>query len=167
MTVKSIEKDAQNLTMTITAEFEASIDRVWRLWENPRQFERWWGPPTYPATVVEHEFTPGGKVTYYMTGPEGDEHWGWWNVIAVEPPTGLEFEDGFGDETGKPNLDMPVTTTRVDLSQGPSGRTLMSILTTFPSLEAMEQLIEMGVEEGIAAAMGQIDDLLLAESRTG
>ncbi|WP_346270760.1 hypothetical protein [Pseudonocardia sp.] len=31
---------------------------------------------------------------------------------------------------------------------------------TFPSLEAMEQLIAMGMEEGMAAAVGQIDQLL-------
>ena len=38
------------LTLTITAEFNAPVTRVWELWENPRLLERWWGPPTYPAT---------------------------------------------------------------------------------------------------------------------
>ena len=52
MSVTSVQKDTDNLTMTITAEFDAPVDRVWQLWENPRQLERWWGPPTYPATVV-------------------------------------------------------------------------------------------------------------------
>lgn len=167
MTVKSIQKDAEALTMLVVSEFEASISRVWRLWEDPRQLERWWGPPTYPAKVVDHDLSPGGTVTYYMTGPEGDEHWGWWKVIQVDPPTGLEFEDGFGDGLGNPDPDMPVTSTRVRIEEKPTGRTSMSILTTFPSLEAMEQLVEMGIEDGITQAIGQIDAILMADIRSG
>jgi uncharacterized protein YndB with AHSA1/START domain len=71
MTVTSIRKDPAALSMTITTEFDSPIGRVWQLWENPRQLERWWGPPTYPATVVDHDLTPGGKVSYFMTGPDG------------------------------------------------------------------------------------------------
>lgn len=48
MTVTSSHKDPDALTMTITAEFDAPVERVWQLWENPRQLERWWGPPSYP-----------------------------------------------------------------------------------------------------------------------
>jgi hypothetical protein len=52
MTVMAVQKDPQNLTMTLTAEFDAPPMRVWQLWSDPRQLERWWGPPTYPATVT-------------------------------------------------------------------------------------------------------------------
>jgi uncharacterized protein YndB with AHSA1/START domain len=164
VTVTSVHKDPAALAMTITAEFDAPIERVWQMWENPRQLERWWGPPTYPATVVEHDLTPGGTVTYYMTGPEGDQHGGWWRVLEIEAPHRLEFEDGFADDAGRPNPDMPTMTTRVNLSEQPDGRTRMAIETKFPSLAAMEQMVEMGMEEGLTAALGQIDDLLLAEN---
>jgi uncharacterized protein YndB with AHSA1/START domain len=164
MTVMSVQKDPETLTMTITAEFDAPIERVWQMWKNPRQLERWWGPPTYPATVVDHDLKPGGSVTYYMTGPDGDQPHGWWQVLAVEAPQRLEFEDGFADNDGNPNPDLPSTTTRVNLNEQPNGATRMTIETTFPSLEAMEQMIAMGMEEGITSAIEQIDDLLLADS---
>jgi uncharacterized protein YndB with AHSA1/START domain len=163
VTVTSVHKDAEALAMTIIAEFAAPIERVWQMWENPRQLERWWGPPTYPATVVDHDLTPGGSVTYFMTGPEGDQHRGWWRVLASEAPHRLEFEDGFADDAGRPNPEMPTTTIRVDLVAQPGGGTRMVIATTFPSLESMEQLVTMGMEEGMMAALGQIDDLLQAE----
>ena len=159
MSVTDVQKDPASLTLTITSAFDAPVARVWQVWEDPRQLERWWGPPTYPATVVDHDLTPGGKVSYFMTGPEGDQHHGWWRVVAVDAPHRLEFEDGFADDTGTPNPDLPVTVTRVSLSEQ-SGRTQMAIETTFPSLEAMEQVISMGAEEGMKAALGQIDDLL-------
>jgi len=159
MSVTDVQKDPASLTLTITSEFDAPVARVWQVWEDPRRLERWWGPPTYPATVVDHDLTPGGKVSYFMTGPEGDQHHGWWRVVAVDAPHLLEFEDGFADDTGTPNPDLPVTLTRVSLSEK-AGRTQMAIETTFPSLEAMEQVISMGAEEGMKAALGQIDDLL-------
>jgi uncharacterized protein YndB with AHSA1/START domain len=163
MTVTNVERDTDAKTMTITAEFEAPIERVWQLWENPRQLERWWGPPTYPATVVDHELTPGGSVTYFMTGPAGDKARGWWRVLAVDAPRSLEFEDGFADDAGNPNPDMPVMTIRVSLDEQPDGGTRMAIESTFPTAEAMEQITSMGMEEGITQAVGQIDDLLRAE----
>jgi len=160
--VTSVHKDPEALTMTITAEFEAHVERTWQVWEDPRQLERWWGPPVYPATVVEHDLTPGGRVVYYMTGPEGDRHHGWWRVIAVEAPRTLEFEDGFADEAGNPDPAMPVTIARVALAERADGGTRMSIETTFGSLEQMEKLVAMGMEEGSKLAIGQIDALLAA-----
>jgi uncharacterized protein YndB with AHSA1/START domain len=163
MTVTSVDKDTANRTMTIVSEFPAPVARVWQVWDDPRQLERWWGPPTYPATVVDHDLTPGGRVTYYMTGPEGDKHGGWWRVVAAEPPHRLEFEDGFADEAGNENPDLPVTTTRVTLTEQ-TGGTRMEIVSTFPSTEAMEQMLAMGMEQGITESVGQIDAILAPSS---
>ncbi len=60
MSVTSVVKDTERLTMTVTAEYDVSAERAWQLWADPRQLERWWGPPTYPATVVDHDLRPGG-----------------------------------------------------------------------------------------------------------
>lgn len=160
MPVTNVEKDLDNLTMRVTAEFQAPVERVWQLWEDPRQLERWWGPPSYPATVVDHDFKPGGKVSYYMTGSEGDQPRGWWRIISVDAPHTLEFEDGFADEEGDPVDDMPTMTIRVDLREKDDDSTEVTIETVFPSTEAMEQILAMGAEEGMMQAINQIDGLL-------
>ena len=162
MTVTSVHKDPDALTMTITAELDAPVERAWQLWADPRQLERWWGPPTYPATVVDHDLVTGGRVTYFMTGPDGDRFHGWWQILAVEPPNRLELKDGFADASGRPNDALPTTTSVVTLTERDGGGTLMAIETQFPSLQAMEQLVSMGMEEGMAAAMGQIAEILAA-----
>ena len=159
MTVTAISKDPEKLTMAFTAEFGSTPEQVWQLWEDPRLFEKWWGPPEYPATVVDHEFRPGGRVRYYMTGPEGEKYPGWSKFIAIDPPKSLEFKDGFLDDDGNEIDEMPTMTSRVEITDIAAG-TRMVITTTFPSLEAMEQLIEMGAEEGMRMALGQVDDLL-------
>ena len=159
MTITNIEKDLDALTMTVTAGFNSPVDRVWQLWADPRQLERWWGPPTYPATVVEHDLTAGGTVTYFMTGPEGDRHGGYWHVIEADPPRRLEVTDGFQDENGQPNVEMPTTHMLVTLQSNGDG-TIVTIESTFASREGMEQLLTMGMEEGLREAMGQMDALI-------
>ena len=77
------------------------------MWADPRQLERWWGPPTWPATFVEHDLTTGGGAHYFMTGPEGEKAHGWWRIVAVDEPRSIEFEDGFADEEGRPDDEMP------------------------------------------------------------
>lgn len=160
MSVTSVRKDLDRLTMTVTAEYDVSAERAWELWNDPRQLERWWGPPTYPATVVDHDLSIGGSVTYFMTGPEGDQPHGWWRVIDVEPPRRLVVEDGFADEQGRPIADMPVTLMRLQIDDRPQGGVIVTIESTFPSVDALEQLIAMGMEEGLKEAMAQIDDIL-------
>jgi len=159
MSVTNVSKDPERLTLEVVAEYDASAERVWQVWSDPRQLEKWWGPPTYPATVVDHDLTPGGKVAYYMTGPEGDLYRGWWRVVDAQPPRVLVIEDGFADAEGKP-ADMPVVIMRMELADRAGGGVTMTMLSTFPSLEAMEQLVAMGMDEGIRLAVGQIDAIL-------
>lgn len=161
MTVTDVRRDPAARTLTLTAEYASSPEQVWQLWADPRLLERWWGPPTYPATVVDHDLTPGGRVTYYMTGPDGDQHHGWWLVNRVQPPSALEFDDGFADEHGSPSAELPVSRVSVDISPEAEGARMV-ITHAFPSDEAMEQLLGMGLEEGSRLAVSQIDALLAA-----
>jgi uncharacterized protein YndB with AHSA1/START domain len=159
MPVIDVNKDLDALTMTITSEFDAGAEQVWETWSDPRQLERWWGPPSFPATFVEHDLSPGGGSAYFMTGPKGEKHHGWWRTQEAEPPNRLRFEDGFADNEGKPNTEMPTTVTTVTIAEA-DGRATMSIQSRFAGREAMEQMIEMGMEQGMVEALGQIDALL-------
>jgi uncharacterized protein YndB with AHSA1/START domain len=163
MTVTAVRKDPLSLTMTLEAEFNASAERVWQLWADPRQLERWWGPPIYPATFTEHDLAPGSRVEYYMTGPAGNRSGGFWEVLEVDTPHRLVFRDGFANADGTPNNDLPMNTVHVRIEEVGQGRTRMSIESVFASTEAMEHVLAMGMEEGLTQAVGQID-AILAES---
>jgi uncharacterized protein YndB with AHSA1/START domain len=164
MTVTAVRKDPAALTMTLDAEFDAPADRVWQLWADPRQLERWWGPPTYPATVDAHDLRPGGRVEYHMTGPEGDQPRGYWEIEEAEPPRRIVFRDGFANEDGSPNNDLPVNTVQVAIEEVGDNRTRMSIASIFPNTQAMEQVLAMGMEQGLTEAVGQIDAILAEQA---
>jgi uncharacterized protein YndB with AHSA1/START domain len=164
MTVTAVRKDPAALTMTLTAEFDASPDRVWQLWSDPRQLERWWGPPSYPATFTAHDLAPGARVAYYMTGPAGDQSHGFWDVVEADPPRRLVFVDGFANADGTPNDEFPRNEGRVTIEAIDAGRTRMSIESVFPTAAAMEQVLAMGMEEGLTQAVGQIDAILAEDA---
>jgi len=135
---------------------------VWELWSDPRKLEQWWGPPGYPARVEKHDLSPGGEVTYLMTGPEGDTHHGVWRVTAVDPPASLEFTDAFADSGGAPLEDSPVSVISVRLLEHEAGGTRMEIRMTFETREDMERIVETGTVEGLKQAVNQMDGLLAA-----
>jgi uncharacterized protein YndB with AHSA1/START domain len=159
MSTVDITKNLEHATLVVTSVFAASPDRVWQLWADPRQLERWWGPDPYPATVVDHDLRPGGHVSYYMTGPQGDQHQGYWRILEVEPPRRLVFEDGFADDTGEPNDDLPVSRGEVTI-ETVDGHTRMTITSVYDTTADLEQVLAMGMEQGIRTAVEQIHGLL-------
>lgn len=169
MTVTAVHKNADKLTMTLDAEFEATPERVWQLWADPRQLEHWWGPPTYPATFTSLDLRAGGRASYYMTGPDGvATPPGYWEIVTAEPPRRLEMIDGFANADGTPNEDMPGPGgMNVTIEPIGDGRTRMTIESTFPDQGAMEQLLAMGQEQGLTEAVGQIDAILAEGSVAG
>jgi uncharacterized protein YndB with AHSA1/START domain len=162
MPVTDVVKDLDRLTMTITVEFDADAERIWELWSDPRQLERWWGPPNFPATFVDYDLSAGRHAAYFMTGPEGEKYHGWWRIEEAEPPHRLRFEHGYADDEGKPNAEMPTTIATVTIAEA-DGATTMSIESKFGTREEMERMIEMGTEQGMVEALGQIDALLAGE----
>jgi uncharacterized protein YndB with AHSA1/START domain len=167
MTVTAVRKDPEKLTMTLDAEFDATPERVWQLWADPRQLERWWGPPNYPATFTDFDLRPGGRAAYYMTTPQGDTPAGYWDILEVDPPHQIHARDGFANADGSPNTEMGSGEMFITIEPLDDGRTRMSILSTFPDTATMEQLLAMGQEQGMIEAVGQIDAILAEGSVAG
>lgn len=159
MTVIAVERDPHARTLRIVATFNQPAERVWQVWADPRQLERWWGPPTYPATVLQHDLTPGGRVTYYMTGPDGERLHAWWRITSVDPPRSLAFEEGNADDSTSPD-NAPTTSIEVRLVET-SENTTMTITCRF-ALTADEEVPGADTEKGMKLAVGQIDGLLAA-----
>jgi uncharacterized protein YndB with AHSA1/START domain len=137
MTVIGTTKDPDTLTLTLVAQFDASPDRVWEVWEDPRKLERWWGPPTFPATFTRHEFAVGGQAR----------------------PHRLEFANGLAGDDGEPMPGVEPMSGHVTF-EAADGGTRMTAVTHFTDVEQMQTMLGMGMQEGMAQAIGQIDAVL-------
>lgn len=159
MPITSATSDPEALSLTIVGDYPVPVERLWRAWTDPRQVERFWGPVEWPATFTRHDVTVGGRSQYYMTGPDGTTAHGWWRFVAVDPNRQIEVEDGFAHDDGRPNDAMPTARMTLTFDETPTGSRFTSV-TVFPSVEAMEQLVAMGVFEGMQSALGQLDAVL-------
>lgn len=159
MPVIDFVTDEENLTMTVTAEFAAPVERVWAAYSDPRQLERFWGPPGWPATFTAWNHTPGGKAQYTMNGPRGEKSSGSWEFLAIEAPHRFEVLDSFVNDDGTPMDGFPAM--RMTFEFTPDGdSTRMSSVSFFDSIEALEQTVAIGAVEGTKMAMAQLDAVL-------
>ncbi len=159
MPIVSITNEPEALTTIVIAEFSVPVERLWNAYADPRQLERFWGPPEYPSKFTRHDLFPGGRSHYVMTGPEGEPMVGFWEFLSVDPGKSFEVRDGFADEAGNENTDFPAVRVVFAFEATPAGSRLVTT-THFPTREALEQLMAMGMAEGFEAAMGQIDGVL-------
>lgn len=162
MPVTDITKDVDNRSLTVVADFAAPPSRIWEVYADPRQLEKVWGPPAYPATFVDHELKPGGRMNYYMTSPEGEKYYGYWEIESVDEGKAFTFRDGFAlDEQFTKNTDLPESENVYSFAEHDDG-TRATYVATYASAEALQQVLDMGMEQGLTEAIAQIDDLVAA-----
>jgi uncharacterized protein YndB with AHSA1/START domain len=161
MSITSVEKDPESLTMTVTADLDATVERVWQLWADPHQFELWWGPPGYPVTVVDHDLRAGGWITFVMAGAEGERHDSTWEVVAANPPHRLELRDADVDDDGRPNDGNAMTAMIITIDEREGGGAVMAVRTHFDSQAGMEEVLATGIEEGMRVVFSQIEAVLV------
>ncbi|NLE98933.1 MAG: ATPase [Propionibacterium sp.] len=159
MPVTAVTTDPLAHSLTLTADYAAPPERVWRAFTDPRQLERFWGPPGWPARFGRFELEVGGRAVYTMHGPSGDQSSGTWEFITIRPHEQLEMTDAFSDAEGTVDAAMPVSRIRITFSPGGAGTTV-KVLTEFDSLEALEQVVGMGAIEGSTMAFNQLDAVL-------
>ena len=161
MPITSVKSDPEKFTLTVEGEYPVPVQKLWDAYADARKIERFWGPVEWPATFTQHDMQVGGRSTYFMTGPDGTKSSGWWKFLAVQAGRGFEVEDGFAKEDGTPNTDMPSMRMVFEFHATATGSQLRCT-TYFPSLQAMEELVKMGMLEGMRSAMGQLDAVLAA-----
>ncbi len=162
MPLTNVSNDPTAKTITFSAEFDAPVERSWQLYADPRQLEQWWNPPGYPLTITDHNLSVGGMVHAHVTAPDGQTAHPYWRITAVDPPRSMVWEDGFLDDQLEPNPAIPPTTMRLTLADRDGGGTLMTIVVGFLSVEAMQEYLDMDIEEQMRVTFGQADALLLS-----
>ncbi len=159
MPVTDLVTDAEDLTLTITADFAAPIERVWQVYSDPEQLSRFWGPPMWPATFWYFDQQVGGFANYTMHGPRGETASGRWEFLKINEPTSFEVLDCFTDDEGNPSDELPPMRMTFEFTPTGTGTRMVS-KTYFVSIEALEAGIAMGMIEGTGQAMAQIDAVL-------
>lgn len=152
------EVDRNNNKIIVTRSFKAPITEVWKAWTDKDILDLWWAPKPYKAQTKKMEFHEGGQWLYAMIGPEGEPMWATVVYSKILPNNYFEGTDAFCDEHGNINKDFPAMKWQVSFKEV-NGGTTVEVLNFFEKIEDLEKIIEMGFQEGFAAAHGNLDEI--------
>ena len=152
-------KNFKEKSIIVSREFDAPIEKVWQAYTDSTLLDQWWGPAPWRAETKKMNFKPGGYWLYAMVSPEGQKHWARMNYIAIDPLSGFDIEDGFCDEEGNLNSDLPVSRGRMSFSKTIDG-TRVEFKMTYANETDVQKIVEMGFEQGITVCLDQLEHLL-------
>lgn len=149
----------ENKTIVVNREFNAKLEMVWKAWTAPELLEQWWAPKPWRAETKSMDFREDGHWLYAMVGPKGERHWNMAQYISIENEKYFKAKDGFSDENGTINADLPQNLWE-NQYVSKNDQTLVIITLTFDTLEDLETIIKMGFKEGFTMGLNQLDELL-------
>lgn len=153
--------DKENNTMTVKRGFAANKQLVWDCYTKSELLDQWFAPKPLTTKTKFMDFSEGGHWHYAMVDPDGQEYWGRMDYETIQPIDNFTSLDGFCDETGALNPDLPRSKWVVTFTDE-LDHTVVQTLVSYTSTEALEQVIEMGMKEGMTSALERLDELLLA-----
>ena len=147
-------------TMTIRREFLANRQLVWDCHTKSDLLNQWFAPKPLTTKTKSMDFRDGGHWHYAMIMPDGQEYWARMDYQTITPIDGYTLLDGFSDETGALNPELPRANWSVTFREAAQGRTTVQTIVTFKSTADLEQVIAMGMEEGMKSTIERLDELL-------
>ncbi len=155
-----VVKDLKEKSILVSREFNAPVELVWKAFTESDILDQWWAPEPWRAETKSQDFSVGGHWLYAMVGPEGEKHWGRMNYLSIETFKNFHLEDGFCDENGIINPELPVSRGSNVFTETASG-TKVEFKMTYSTEEQLRQIVEMGFEQGITACLEQLNQLLV------
>tara|TARA_R110000782_G_scaffold52830_7_gene112826 strand:- start:1079 stop:1564 length:486 start_codon:yes stop_codon:yes gene_type:complete len=159
MNKTQIDRDIDNRKLTITRRFNAPRSRVWQAYTDPAMLDLWWAPKPWKTESHAMDFRVGGSWRYSMNGPEGERHYARMDFLEIEPESKYVALDVFADDAGNTDPNMPkqtFTTSFIDEDE----TTTVVVAVDYESVEDLQKVIEMGMEQGITMAQDQLEAML-------
>ncbi|MBM7714048.1 SRPBCC domain-containing protein [Siminovitchia sp. FSL H7-0308] len=165
-TVNKVRAVAEGKILIIERSFQAPRELVFTAFSEQEHLEKWWGPKGWQTKSVSFEFKPGGIWHYCMTCTDPNmgeyyqqESWGKMLFHEMIVPEKIVYTDVFCDKDGNSVEDMPEMSASMVFTEQ-EGVTKVTIKTEFPSVEALQKAMEMGVVEGVSSQYERLDELL-------
>jgi uncharacterized protein YndB with AHSA1/START domain len=152
--------DEEKNTITIKRKFAAKRQLVWDCYTKSELLDRWFAPKPFTTKTKFMDFSEGGHWHYAMVEPNGQEYWGRMDYQTIQPIDNYTALDGFCDDTGALNPELPRSRWNVSFSDVAT-HTLVETLVSYTSSEALQQVIQMGLKEGLTSTLERLDELLL------
>lgn len=129
-------------TITMEREFDATPAALFRAFTEIEALKTWYGPNGFTISVIATDFRVGGLFRFTMHGPDGTDYPNRIAYREIVPGERLAYCHD-SDVDNDPNA-FEVTVTFESLS---ANRTLLTMRSTFPSIEARNAVTKFGAVE--------------------
>ena len=152
--------------ITLTKDYDTTKGVLFSMFSNPEQLTKWWGPGNWPAGSVSFDFREGGVWHYFMTGPDDAKVWGKATFQEIDVPNSLSFTDAFSDADGTVDDSLPVGYTTFRFVEENAGVTTLTMTSRYDTVEQANEVVKMGMLEGMKDTWTQLEQLVKNRSVT-
>ncbi len=152
--------DEAGSTITVAREFKGRRQLVWDCHTKSELLDLWFAPKGLTTMTKRMDFRPGGHWHYAMIMPDGQKFWNRLDYKTINPIDSYTAQDGFCDEAGSVNPDMPGSQWNVTFTDEGAG-TLVTSRIQYASADSLQAAVGMGLQDGLASTLERLDDLLL------
>jgi len=139
--------------ITITREFDAPRDLVFRAFTDPELLAQWLGPRAMAMTVDRYDVRDGGKWRYVHSDAQGNA-FGFHGVFHGDPsPDAIVQTFEFEGVPGHVKLDSTTLEER-------GGATLVRTVSAFTSTADRDAMVASGMERGVRDSHERLEELL-------
>ena len=142
-------------TITITREFDAPRELVFRAWTDPELIVQWLGPRASRMRITQWDCRTGGSWAY-VDGREGDPDYAsfYGSFHEVREPSRLVQTFTWA---GAPD---GVSLETLTLEELPDGRTRSVSTSVVESFEIRDAILSSGMDVGVIQGFEKLDELL-------
>jgi len=151
--------DKDRRILTVIREFAAKRQLVWDCHTRSELLDRWFAPKPLTTKTKHLDFRAGGYWHYAMITPEGQQFWSRLDYLTINPIDGYTALDGFSDEAGGINPDLPRSNLNATFADK-SAHTLVTTIVQYGSSDDLQKAIDMGLKDGLTSTLERLDELL-------
>lgn len=152
--------DKEKNTLTIRREFAADRQLVWDCYTKQELLDQWFAPKPFTTKTKSMDFKNGGHWHYAMIDQNGNHYWNWMDYNNIKPIDYYETLDAFCNEAGEINTDLPRAKWEVTFTDKGENAVVETIVY-YNSLNDLETVINMGMQEGMMSTLEKLDELLV------
>ena len=135
--------DERRRTIMVTKEFIGRRQLIWDCHTKSKLLDRWFAPKGLTTQTRHMDFREGGYWHYAMLTPDGQMFWNRLDHETIDPIDGYTAHDGFCDESGSVNPEMPGSHWDVTFADA-GGRTLVTTVVEYTSTGSLQTALGMG-----------------------
>ncbi|WP_420488697.1 SRPBCC domain-containing protein [Paenibacillus arenosi] len=157
---------AEGNVLTMERTFNAPTELVFKVFSDSEHLKQWFGPRGWSIPVSNLDFRPGGAWHYCMKCEDrnqgdfyGMESWGksvYKEIVANEK---LVYVDYFSDAEGNVSDNMPAVEVTLTF-ETVDGKTKLTSIGHYATDEALQTVIDMGMEQGITETWDRLEEHL-------